>query len=135
MAPSLPLLSCESSVTVKENPDRKKKKNHIPVTNTCSKLSIIKTAYYNECENWWSALKHFSKKIILVNISQSEEIDSDCHFIKRRLHHWSFTMNYVFLSIKPPIGKNLFKACTNQFLIEGPEFISILFLQEPLKRI
>ena len=50
MAPSLPLLSCESSVTVKENPDRKKKKNHIPVTNTCSKLSIIKTAYYNECE-------------------------------------------------------------------------------------
>ena len=26
MAPSLPLLSCESSVSVKENPDRKKKK-------------------------------------------------------------------------------------------------------------
>ena len=25
MAPSLPLLSCESSVSVKENPDRKKK--------------------------------------------------------------------------------------------------------------
>ena len=27
MVPSLPLLSCESSVSVKENPDRKKKKN------------------------------------------------------------------------------------------------------------
>ena len=26
MVPSLPLLSCESSVSVKENPDRKKKK-------------------------------------------------------------------------------------------------------------
>ena len=27
MVPSLPLLSCESSVSVKENPDRKKKKD------------------------------------------------------------------------------------------------------------
>ena len=27
MVPSLPLLSCELSVSVKENPDRKKKKN------------------------------------------------------------------------------------------------------------
>ena len=27
MVPSLPLLSCESSVSVKENPDEKKKKN------------------------------------------------------------------------------------------------------------
>ena len=26
MVPSLPLLSCESSLSVKENPDRKKKK-------------------------------------------------------------------------------------------------------------
>ena len=31
MVPSLPLLSCESSVSVKENPDRKKKKLELPL--------------------------------------------------------------------------------------------------------
>ena len=35
MVPSLPLLSCESSVSVKENPDRKKKKKKMAHIASC----------------------------------------------------------------------------------------------------
>ena len=55
MAPSLPLLSCEWSVSVKENPDRKKKKKKIILKDTAVgyKSGHLK-------------VKHFLKKIDFV---------------------------------------------------------------------
>ena len=44
MVPSLPLLSCELSVSVKENPDRKKKQ-----TNYTTKYSSFKEFLNSKC--------------------------------------------------------------------------------------
>ena len=49
MVPYLPLLSCESSVSVKENPDRKKKK----------KVSVF-------CFFFVKSRVHFTRKLVVV---------------------------------------------------------------------
>ena len=57
MVPSLPLLSCESSVSVKENPDRKKttKKNKTKKTTNLKNLQMHTNSFGhddNEGENF-----------------------------------------------------------------------------------
>ena len=44
--PSLPLLSCESSVSVKENPDRKKQKKQKKKQRIPSRNQVYKTRIY-----------------------------------------------------------------------------------------
>ena len=46
MVPSFPLLSCESSVSVKENPDKKK-----ATTTTTLRLNNLKTVIFVEAIN------------------------------------------------------------------------------------
>ena len=41
MVPSLPLLSCELSMSVKENPDRKKKNNNEPSLKLEVEFSVV----------------------------------------------------------------------------------------------
>ena len=57
MVPFLPLLSCKSSVSVKENPDRKKKKNI---------ASVEKTWFITPTEKAWSYVRLFFELIIVM---------------------------------------------------------------------
>ena len=60
MVPSLPLLSCESWVSVKENPDRKKKKKKKKEERTDNlDLIEIATEYVRGSENQLSVFGSF----------------------------------------------------------------------------
>ena len=51
MVPSLPLLSCESSVSLKENPDRNKKKTRIPIPYLARSDSFSLANRYSDCNS------------------------------------------------------------------------------------
>ena len=51
MVLSLPLLSCESPVSVKENPDRKKKKKSISLANLILGVNDVMVSYLIYCDS------------------------------------------------------------------------------------
>ena len=71
MVPSLLLLSCESSVSVKENPDRKRKKMYfncyVKIPKKLKNLEILKSPClnFNQCLRiGWSKKPTFSARIL-----------------------------------------------------------------------
>ena len=74
MVPSLPLLSCESSVSVKENPDRKKKKilSNKNFENENEKNSCFnKTSKVLNNENVKTFVNNFHKQFVIVSIDKA----------------------------------------------------------------
>ena len=67
MVPSLPLLSCESSVSVKENPDRKKKKKNSDLAG--NRNNILGTNKESEDDDSDSGLKS-----LIQGLDKDEEI-------------------------------------------------------------
>ena len=74
MVPSLPLLSYESSVSVKENPDRKKKKilSNKNFENENEKNSCFnKTSKVLNNENVKTFVNNFHKQFVIVSIDKA----------------------------------------------------------------
>ena len=67
MVPSLPLLSCESSVSVKENPDRKKKQKNSDLAGNLN--NILGTNKESEDDDSDSGLKS-----LIQGLDKDEEI-------------------------------------------------------------
>ena len=89
MVPSLPFLSCESSVSLKENPDRKKKlhlKQKHAVLLTCN-------------ENKFTHTKPLMRALQVLNVFQINIQKPLCLCIVSRL----VVMYQVFLQINSPI--------------------------------
>ena len=72
MFPSLPLLSCESSVSVKENPNRKK--NRIVSLRITVESALIPVRYKNQTEIYRS---NVNKKPILYKTCDDTVVTTD----------------------------------------------------------
>ena len=98
MVPSLPLLSCESSVSVKENPDRKKRMfscNILPALQSCSYES------YSEICSKFTA-EHSCQSVILIK--------SQSNFIEIALRHECSPSNLLHI-FRTPFIRTALQGC------------------------
>ena len=94
MVPSFPLLSCELSVTVKENPDRKKK--FLKKTLHLSGRLLFLKKWNNE-----SIVSNVVMNLTPLYISNSTHRNLSWHKCKKKICHHKILVNFQF---KSPYG-------------------------------
>ena len=94
MVPSLPLLSCELSVSVKENPDRKKKKKR----NDCFLSYDCTIVYMQRDKKYTMLMSMFTEKSTSHHVHlYSLQLDWECDFTFSPLYLSGLYLVYFFL--------------------------------------